>query len=217
MHASDEQLAAFLAGELDAEAARAIDEHLLDCERCWQDVCAARLGRRAAERLRQPASATLADRIRLAVELAPSPGPRRSRARRGRWIAAAAGTVALVAAIVTAALLVPHHSTRRDPAMITALVQVAAQPGPADAVDAELAGQDVVLRRYPVEGGTVLVATSTRAFPTPPGAQPRPGSSMAWTITRDAITMYCPRSHAILAGPVPAATLVVLGERLHLG
>jgi hypothetical protein len=219
MHATDQRLAAYLAGELDPDTARAVDEHLLDCETCWQVLSAARLGRRAAERLRQPASATMADRIRLAVEIAPTTAtPRHRRARRGRWLAVAAGTVVLIVAITTTALLVPRHSTRHDPALITALVHRAAQPTPAQggAAGIELAGQAVVLRHYPVGGGTALVATSTRAFPTPPGAQPRPGTSMAWTITRDAVTVYCPHSTVLIAGSVPATTLIALAQRLHL-
>src|SRR6266536_5893562 len=75
MHASDERLAAYLAGELDPDAARAVDEHLLACDRCWHTVSAAHLGRRAAERLRQPTPAGLADRIRLAIQLAPDTAP----------------------------------------------------------------------------------------------------------------------------------------------
>jgi anti-sigma factor RsiW len=216
MHATVRQLAAYLAGELDPNAARAIDEHLLECEDCWAEVCAAQLGRRAAERLRQPAPPALADRIRLAVELAPvAASPRQS--RRGRWLTAAAGTVALIAAIATAALVAPHQSTRHDPAVISALVRLAAQPAPVRPGPVALAGQAVMLHRYPVEGGTALVATSAQPFPTPPGAQPRPSSAMAWTITRDTVTVYCPHSDVILAGPVPARTLAALAERLHLG
>jgi anti-sigma factor RsiW len=218
MHATDQRLAAFLAGELDPDTARAIDEHLLDCEACWQAVCAARLGRRAAERLRQPAPTTLADRIRLAVEIAPRTAPPRRRSRRDGWLPVAAGTVALIAAITTVAVLVPGHSARHDPAVITAVVHLAAQPAPVPpgAVHIQVAGQAAVARRYPVDGGTALVATSTRAFPTPPGAQPRPGSLMAWIITRDAVTVYCPRSTVLLAGPIPDTTLIALAQRLHL-
>ncbi len=222
MHASDERLAAFLAGELDPGAARAVDEHLLECERCWQSVCAARLGRRAAERLRQPTPASLADRIQLAIELAPNAAPaRRSRARRGRWTAMAAATAALVGAIVLAALLVPQHTARTDPPVISALVHLAAQPTPGPPAEAspattQLGGQAVVLRRYPVDGGTAVVATSAQAFPTPPGAQTQPGSSMAWTITRATVTVYCPRHTVLVAGPVPASTLAALAGRLHL-
>jgi hypothetical protein len=226
VHATDQRLAAYLAGELDPDAARAVDEHLLACDRCWRTVSAARFGRRAAERLRQPTPPALADRIRLAIQLAPNAAPpRRSRTRRGRWTATAAGTAALIGAIVLAALLVPQHTARHDPPVISALVHLAAPPattptpGPtADAspVTTQVGGQVVVLRRYPVDGGMALVATSTQAFPTPPGAQIHPDRSMAWTITRATVTVYCPHPKVILAGRLPASTLVVLAAHLHL-
>jgi hypothetical protein len=125
----------------------------------------------------------------------------------------------LIAAVVTAALLTPNQSTRHDPAVVTALVDLAAPsaPGRTDPVSTRLGEQEVVLRRYLVEGGTVVVATSAHAFPTPVGAQPRPGTAMAWTISRDAVTVYCPHSRVLLAGPIPVGTLVALGEQLHLG
>jgi len=214
MHASDRRLAAYLAGEIDRDTARAIDEHLLECESCWQAVCAARLGRRAAERLRQPAPAALADRIRLAIDASTDPKPRRFRRR---WAVLATAACALVAA-VTAALLVPGHATRHDPPVISALVRLAAQPASAQISPSStrLGGQDVELRRYPVAGHTVVVASSTRAFPTPGDARPQSGAAMAWTITRDTITVYCPHSQVLLAGPVPTNALIALATRLHL-
>jgi hypothetical protein len=215
MHASDQRLAAYLAGELDPDTARAIDEHLLDCESCWQAVCAARLGRRAAEGLRQPASAALADRIRLAIDVSTRPKPRRFRRR---WAVLATAACVLVAATVTAALLVPGHASRHDPPVISALVRLAAQPAPPQISpsSARLGGQDVELQRYPVTGDTVLVASSTRAFPTPGDARPQSGAGMAWTITRNTITVYCPHSQVLLAGPVPTNALIALAARLHL-
>jgi anti-sigma factor RsiW len=215
MHASDQRLAAYLAGELDPDTARGIDEHLLDCETCWQVVCAARLGRRAAEGLRQPAPAALADRIRLAIDVSTRPKPRRFRRR---WAMLATAACALVAATVMAALLVPGHATRQDPPVISALVRLAAQPAPPQLIPSStrLGGQDVQLQRYPVAGDTVLVASSTRAFPTPTDARPQSGAAMAWTITRDTITVYCPHSQVLLAGPVPTNALIALAARLHL-
>jgi hypothetical protein len=213
MHASDERLAAYLAGELDPDAARAVDEHLLACDRCWHTVSAAQLGRRAAERLRRPTPAGLADRIRLAIQLAPDTAP--PKRRRGRWAVVAAAAAAFIA-LVLGALLVPQHATRNDPPVITALVQFVEQSGAPGPVMTRLGGQPVELRRYPLDGTTALVATSTQTFPTPTDARIRSGSAMAWTITRGPVTVYCPHSQVILAGPVPAATLAALATRLHL-
>jgi len=214
MHASDQRLAAYLAGELDPDAARAIDEHLLACDRCWQTVSAAQLGRRAAERLRQPTPPTLADRIRLAIQLAPDPAP--AHRRRTRWALIAAAAAAIVASIVLTALLVPRHTARNDPPVITALVHLAAQPGAPVPATRQLGGQPVELHRYPVDGQTALVATSTQAFPTPADARIRSAPVMAWTITRGQVTVYCPHSEVLIAGPVSAANLSALATRLHL-
>src|SRR5216683_5243147 len=92
-------LTAFLAGELDPAAARRWDEHLLECEQCWRAVREDRGGRRAAELLRQPAPAGLADRVAFTVEVAAASGPAaRPPSRPGRrqawWRLAGAGTLA---------------------------------------------------------------------------------------------------------------------------
>src|SRR5258708_18576874 len=77
-------LGAFLAGELDAAGARRWDEHLLECEQCWQAVREDRAGRQAAQLLRQPAPPGLADRVAFAVEVAAAGrGATRRRARPG--------------------------------------------------------------------------------------------------------------------------------------
>jgi hypothetical protein len=63
----DRLLTAFLARELDPAEARRWDEHLLECERCWRAVREDRVGRRAAQVIRRPAPAGLADRVAFAV------------------------------------------------------------------------------------------------------------------------------------------------------
>src|SRR5215831_8695448 len=115
MDSHDRLLTAFLAGKLDRAQARRWDEHLLECERCWRAVREDRVGRQAAELLRQPAPAGLADRVRFAVELAAASGtPRRrqrrvARLRRGRI--AVAGALALGMAVTLAVLLLPGRSS----------------------------------------------------------------------------------------------------------
>src|SRR5713226_604706 len=70
MDSHDRLLAAFLAGELTPADARRWDDHLLACEQCWRAVREDRAGRQAAQVLRQPAPAGLADRVAFAVEVA---------------------------------------------------------------------------------------------------------------------------------------------------
>src|SRR5215470_20441170 len=85
-----ESLQAFLAGRLGSADARRWDEHLLECEACWQAVREDRAGRQAAQVLRQPAPTGLADRVAFAVEVAAAgrtAAPRHARraARSARW------------------------------------------------------------------------------------------------------------------------------------
>lgn len=134
-------LAAFLAGDLEPADARVWDEHLLDCEQCWQAVREDRAGRQAARLLRQPAPPGLADRAAFAVEMAAAAGsvPRRiaparfrpwglgSRGRRLRW-RPLAGAMALAVGLVTAVvvLLVPAGHRGGDmPAAVAAVAHYA--------------------------------------------------------------------------------------------
>src|SRR6516165_4847013 len=107
----DRLLAPFLAGDLNPAAVREWDQHLLECEQCWRAVREDRAGRQAAELLRQPVPAGLADRVAFAVELAavgvtiPRQPGRGARLRRGRL--AVAGTLSLALAVTLMLLLLP--------------------------------------------------------------------------------------------------------------
>lgn len=79
---SEEELIAFVSGELPERERTHFDEHLLGCEPCWRAVQEDRAGRLALEHLRVAPPHGLADRIRLAIELAAdpeAPGPRHDR------------------------------------------------------------------------------------------------------------------------------------------
>jgi hypothetical protein len=224
----DLPLAAFLAGELDPHAARAVDRHLLACEDCWQAVREDRLGRQAAARLRESADPDLADRIRLSVELAPPPQPAgRHRGRAARRTSAAAAAVLIA---VTLALGTTRHHPPRDPAAISEVVALAEQQPapPSDAPPGEGATQSgppvtvqadgtaIVVRTYAFHGHRDLVATSPRAFPIATGARMVGDEPMAWAAHRGAVTVYCPRATVLLAGPADASELAALAEQLHL-
>jgi len=227
MDRHERRLVAFLAGDLDQDAAREWDEHLLECERCWSAVRADRLGRAAAARLRESAPAGLADRIRLAVELA---APQRC-GRRGRTVLAAATLVAAVA-LAALVLLLPSprvgepptiaavlQSAQRLPAAGSAPVGGAATSGPVLVGEpTTLAAGDthVVLSYYRVGDRQVLLARSDRDFPTPDGARPVPGDAMTWAATRGRLTLYCPDPRVIVVAAVPATELPSLASRLPL-
>lgn len=78
-HRPELNAALYLAGELGRRARRWFERHLLECEDCWREVALARLGRRAAEELREMAPAGLRDDVRAVVSASP--------ARRRRFLA----------------------------------------------------------------------------------------------------------------------------------
>jgi hypothetical protein len=149
-------LAGFLAGDLDAAGARRWDEHLLECEQCWQAVREDRAGRQAAQLLRQPAPPGLADRVAFAVEVAAGrpaaqrrarpvarsprrarPGTRsRRRVRRpGRWLRwqGLAGAAALVVGLAAALVMLRLPGGRAGVPAAVAAVARYAQPVPSPA------------------------------------------------------------------------------------
>ena len=242
----DGLLAAFLAGDLDPGAARECDEHLLDCERCWRAVREDRAGRQAAALLRQPPPAELADRVAFAVELAgaAATAPRlrwiaaaaavtagRAVRPRLRWIAAATAVTAGLA--VTVALVAPGGRAPL-PAPVAAVARYAEAvprsahyPGPGTGgqaapvevghpVTVTAGGHPMVVRTWRLGGTEVVVATSGRPFPMPPGAQGTSGGGMAWVARAGKLSLYCinGRTSELVAAPVPAAELATLAARL---
>jgi anti-sigma factor RsiW len=135
----DRLLAAFLGGELDLAEARRWDEHLLECEQCWQAVREDRAGRQAAQALRQPVPPGLADRVAFAVEMSAEarPASRQSRppgrsrrpgshGRRLRWRLATAGLLAAgLAATIVVTLLAGRDQVGRVSAAVAAVARYA--------------------------------------------------------------------------------------------
>jgi hypothetical protein len=174
-------LAVFLAGDLTPADAKAWDEHLLECERCWRAVREDRAGRQAARVLRQPAPPGLADRVTFAVEMAAAPTPprqahpvgssrRRARARRRlRWQGlASAGAVAVAVAVTLLVFVLPGGGeTGSVPAAVAAVARYAqAVPPPAQKPSAHPGGRATPVRMgRPVTvtaGGQRIVMTTWR-------------------------------------------------------
>jgi anti-sigma factor RsiW len=232
-------LMAFLDGELDPEEARGWDEHLLECEQCWRAVREDRAGRQAAELLRQPAPAGLADRVRFAVELAAagrtSPRPPRRGVRLGWRRLAGAGTLALGVAVTVGVLLMPGGRASM-PAAVAAVARYAEtvpppaqQPEPGTGpraapvevgppVTITAGGQRIVVRTWRLGGTEAVVAVSGRPFPMPPGAQGMSGGGMAWSARVGKLGLYCVNglTSELVAAPLPAAALAALAARLPL-
>src|SRR5262249_54801747 len=236
MNGHDRLLAAFLAGDLDPGEARRWDEHLLDCEQCWRAVREDRAGRQAAGLLRPPAPDGLADRVAFAVELAaagttaPAPSRRRGRPRTGPPPPAAALALGLAAPL--GVLSCPAGPPSR-PAPVAAVTRYAEAvppvhrpgPGPGEQaapvqvghpVTVTAAGHPIVVRTWRLGGTEVVVATSGRPFPMPPGAHGTSAGGMAWVARAGHLRRYCingPTSE-LLAAAIPAGELAALAARL---
>jgi len=240
MDGHDQLLAAYLAGDLDPGSARRWDEHLLECDRCWRAVREDRAGRQAAELLRQPAPAGLADQVRFAVELAAAGTTSRRQPRhraRLRWRRlASAGTLALSLAVALLVLLSPGGPASM-PASVAAVARYAEampppapqhEPGPGQPVapvevghpvTITAGGQQIVVRTWRLSGTEAVVAVSDRPFPMPSGAQSASGGGMAWSARAGKLSLYClnGKTSELVAAPVPAAELAALAARLPMG
>jgi len=225
-------IAAFLAGELDASMARVVDDHLLSCDQCWLAVREDRAGRALAATLREPADPALADRIRLAVELAGPSLPRALRRVRlaGGRLAGSAVTVAVAVVLTVLALLTgwPRHGSAHDSAAVARVVALARHLPPAPGAPSlhavpidtprtlTVGGQVLTVRAYAFDGGSVLVARSTRSFAMPADAHIPSSRTMRWTVTRGTVTVFCPHATVLVAGTEPAGELSALAKVLHL-
>jgi hypothetical protein len=229
---SEERLVAFLAGDLSPEDGREFDQHLLECESCWQEIQADRMGRLAIERLREPAPAGLSDRISLAISLEESGGAphrirlhSRSAHRRGsRYLAAALFVVVAVGGIV-AGLLASGGAI--DPPQVAAVVaMVTPHANPSTTL---LAGerrvidrQQMTLRAYMIHGKEAIVATSMKPLPMPASSHLIAGSSLrAWMATDGTLALYGVNRPAgqpsmFVVAAMPMAALPQVAAQLHL-
>jgi anti-sigma factor RsiW len=117
MSTHEKQLIAFLAGDLDADAGRAFDSHLLSCESCWTAVKADRAARHLLEASREVPPTGLADRVRLAIEFeARQP----TRKRRPSLAVGAAATA--IASGLAAIIVILTQTAPTAPAAVAAVV-----------------------------------------------------------------------------------------------
>jgi hypothetical protein len=228
----EERITAFLAGDLSEEEGRAFDQHLLECESCWREVQADRMGRLAVERLQETAPAGLRDRVSLAVSLADSP------VGTGRW-RSRSGTVgrhrarSLIAAVVVALAVAGSlvglltTSSTTDPPQVTAVVAMVTPSGhPAAAL---LLGerrvidrQEMTVRAYMIHGKEAIVATSMHPLPMPASSHLLAGSSLrAWMATDGTLNLYGVNRSAgqrsmFVVAAMPMAALPQVATQLHL-
>lgn len=72
-HDPERDAAAYLGGGIRARRRRRFEDHLMECEDCWREVEAGRLGRRLAESTRELAPQALRETVRAAVAAFPAP------------------------------------------------------------------------------------------------------------------------------------------------
>lgn len=231
MDAHERRLVAFLAGDLDEEHARQVDEHLLGCEECWRAVQEDRLARQALALLHEAEPPGLADRIRFAVELAPPPQPRRpllGLRRRGRAVVGTGLAAALSIGVIFGWLL---PGSPADPTSVLTVLRFARSMPPAagqpagprpvavgEPMNIVAAGQALQLRYYRVDGVEAVLATSAQPFPVPASARATTeAGGMTWTVHRGALGLFCVDGpggrSALLAAPLPTAALAqLMGE-----
>ena len=202
----DPRLAAYLGSELDPAEVEAVEAHLLDCDACWQAVDEARRGRALAEAMRERASTSLRDRVRMTVEAAPLPPGRR---RRGRSAAMVVAAVALVAGLVWASA--GHGAS--DPASVAAVVRAAGGRTPPTAVVAD--GQEIALSRDSLDGKPVMVARSAAPFDMPPGGRHLGGPDTPWVARRASMTVVCLSGpdNILVVADLPAERLIAWATR----
>jgi hypothetical protein len=226
----EERIVAFLASELSAKEEREFDRHLLECESCWHDVQADRVGRIAVERLREPAPAGLSDRVTLAISLAePGSAAHRRRLRptrrRSALRLAAALFVVFAAGGTVGGLLATDNAT--DPPQVAAVVAMFTPDGHPPV--ALLAGeqrdvdhQRMAVRAYMVHGKEAIVATSMKPLPMPATSHLLAGSSPgSWMATDGTLALYgvnrpTGQTSMFVAAAMPMAALPQVAAQLHL-
>jgi hypothetical protein len=216
MH-DERRLVAFLAGDLDDDEKQRFENHLLNCDECWASVRQDRRGRALAESLRELAPPELRERLRAAVELAPS--PRRGARPRHALVAAGVATSAAAIAIIVMGL-VPARN--HDPAAVAAVVRLARATRveqPTSTSTMLIAGhQRMRVDHYQSGGRDIVVAESVTPFPMPPAGRPvAKGSDAPWAATRGDLRLLCfshPR-HLLMVSRLSAAEL--LGAARELG
>jgi anti-sigma factor RsiW len=212
VNCSEDRVIAFLAGALADDDERRFDEHLLQCEACWRAVQADRAARFALEKLREPAPTGLHDRVALAVTIAGANTPGREAgpgqtagqasrppvkrpAVRPLAVLAAAASVLIALAAGTFAW-VEAKGPPGDPPQVAAVAAMMT-PGtaPAKALKAGehmvIAGQELAVRAYVMDGSETIVATSARPFSVPRSSHVLSGPSpKAWMATKGRLSMY---------------------------
>jgi anti-sigma factor RsiW len=196
MSCDPDQLAAYLAGDLDPPAADAVDEHLIACDACWAELIAARRGHAATATLRDEPPAGLEARLRRDILRTQ---PRRAHHR----------PVAVIALVVAFAV-------------VAAAVGLSQQQPPAASADAAIAAalggaSSARVDRYVVAGTEISVARPATSIAMPTGRMQPTVPGAQWVMQDRGVTVLCTtRTGAIIAGAASPSELLRAAARLGL-
>lgn len=209
-HNPEQDAAAYLGGALPEKKARRFEEHLLECQECWNEVTLARRGRVLSESAREIAPQALREHVRVSVESEPvtSPTPRL------QWAGAAGLAVAVVIAVVGLLIRAPAPgpgAIRQPDPVAQAIVDFQDRRVPAEgtttheAPDLTEIGFQIAgagsgeIGELKVDGFAYLDATGRRLqiyvadepFPEAVGAKSWSGPDSPWTASAQGIQILC--------------------------
>jgi len=200
-HEPENAAVAYLSGNMRSRRRARFEQHIVDCEDCWQEVQLGRTGRSLAESGRELAPQDTRENIRAVI--ATLPGSRRS------WRVGWAMTVAAVAAVVIASAGYLSLRGPAQPAVIDAVLTDFREPGGSGRdIEAELPRRlgdlryltsyvstvddlDVIAHAYRDPAGhEVIVYQADSTFPVADGAE-HSSDGRTWSAAADGIVLFC--------------------------
>lgn len=203
-HDPERNVATYLSGEMSRRRRNAFEEHILECEDCWQEVDVGRRGRATAEAGRELAPQPLRERVRLTVSAAPP------RERRWRWpLSRLSGVIAAALVVASVAgfflLLAPAGQPREIDLLLadfrgeTSLGSQTASRLPRQLGDLRLRhsktgrvdGMEFVAHSYVDPAGhEVVVYQADETFPVARGAE-HSETGDTWTARAHGAVLFC--------------------------
>lgn len=232
-HDPERDAAAYLGGTLTRRRRRRFEDHLLECDQCWQEVAEARKGRSVAEAARELASQSLRELVRGAVAGAEPQSRRLPRP----WLAASAGLLVLAAATAVILVAGPDRPARQPAPIARAIDDFrsdrlpAGRPSSMRALDLsglgfELVGVgsgevgDLAIDAFgyrDASGHRLHVYLSQRPFPVAVGAHLSDRPDGPWTAGGDGVELLCAqRPYPLLAISDDPAALRGLAAHLEV-
>lgn len=200
-HETEKAAAAYLSGTMRSRRRSRFEQHIVDCEDCWQEVQLGRTGRSFAESGRELAPQNTRENIRAVI--AAHPGSRRS------WRVGWGITMVVVAATVIASAGYLGLRVSAQPAVIEAVLTDYREPGRSGRdIEAKLPRRlgdlryltsyvstvddlNVIAHAYRDPAGhKVIVYQADSTFPVADGAE-HSSDGRTWSAATDGIVLFC--------------------------